>query len=117
MLVYVRLQFRENVSDGSEATPYQRDDRIEKLLQERFRGERRSDSVDHARQHGQISSVVRRRRLSFKTSEAESVHACSSSGILQETNPTQEVNTRCSQVDKCIMREVPLVGWMILGCG
>ena len=100
ILVYVRLQFRENVSDGSEATPYKRDDRSENLLQNRFRGERRSDSVGHAPQHGQVTRVVGKRRLSFKTSEAESAHACSSSGVPQGTNGTQEVDTRCSQVDE-----------------
>ena len=100
ILVYVRLGFREHASDGSEATPYKRDDGSEKLLQHRFRGERRSDSSDHARQHGQVASVGGKRRLTAKTSEAESVHACNSSGVPKGSNGTQEFDTQCSQVDE-----------------
>ena len=49
ILIYVRTRFRENVGDGSEATPYTRDAQSENLLQRRFRGERHEGDSNHMR--------------------------------------------------------------------
>ena len=100
VLIYVRNEFRDNVGDGSEATPYTRDIRSKTLLQNRFRGERLIDEGDHVHLPEQVEHSSRRRRLGKKTSEAETVRASSAAENPSGASGAHEVSPQSLEQDR-----------------